>query len=161
MKTPTKSRVTVYTTAYNTHIFQITPPTWATQAVTSDSTSSATRTLRTSARDARRISLAQARDSTRCASPCGPNRKESRFHQRLSSISTSARKAFVARVRCLFSYKQQINLKLPPPTRLLSAHHPHPSLCFHRLSPNTALFVSSHSICMPTQTQTKHTRKTT
>jgi hypothetical protein len=130
MKTPTKSRVTVYTTAYNTHIVLITPPTWATQAVTSDSTSSATRTLRTSARDARRISLAQARDSTRCASQCGPNRKESRFHQRLSSISTSARKAFVARVRCLFFfYKQQINLKLPPATRILS------NLCNLKLVP--------------------------
>jgi hypothetical protein len=158
MKTPTKSRVTVYTTAYNSHIFQITPPTWATQAASSDSTSSA---LMTSARDARRISFAHARDLTRCASPCGPNRKESRFHQRYSSGSTSAPKAFVARVRCLFSYKQEINLKLPSPTRLLSAHPPHPSLCFHRLSPSTALFVSSHSIRMPTQTQTKHTRKTT
>jgi hypothetical protein len=141
MKTPTKSRVTVYTTAYNTHIFQITPPTWATQALTSDSTSSPTRAqlLSTSARDARRISLAHTRDLTRCASPCGSNRKESRFQQRLSSASTSAPKAFVARVRCLFSYKQEINLKLPSPTRLLSAHPPHPSLCFHRLSPNTLI----------------------
>jgi hypothetical protein len=124
MKTPTKSRVTVYTTTYNTHIFQITPPTWATQALTSDSTSSPTRAMRTSAHHARRISLALTRDLTRCASPCGSNRKESRFHQRLSSGSTSAPKAFVTRVRCLFFfYKQKVNLKLPPPTRLLSAKH--------------------------------------